>query len=105
VDLKLLSQYLHIRDASLRRARALISLKPADVVEETSTAITLAAVLFEHGFEGDAVREFLNRSRVQLEQGKTQLQVDYRGDFPVTVRLDASNLVRRLAAFRAKQEK
>ena len=64
--------------------------------EQQTVEVAIAAVLLSHGLEGPAVREFVSRTRSQLRDGRDVLQVDYRGEYPVTLRIEVADLLARL---------
>lgn len=69
---------------------------PREFTEEETILIAIAAILHDHGFHGHAATEFVRRAKAQLNEGKNLLVVDYRGAFPVQLRLPLEELVRRL---------
>ena len=71
---------------------------PETILEENILPLAVVAVLTHHGIQGAAVREVLRRIKSQLADGKSQLRVDFRGDAPVVLEIDISQLRRRLAA-------
>lgn len=109
MDLKTISQRLGIRDRTLRYVLENDSVQGVtgnnispgtgtarDLDAEQVYAVVLAAILHEHGFRGPAIREVINRTKVQIDNGKSQLQVDFRGELPVTLRLDIAQVRRKL---------
>jgi hypothetical protein len=107
-QLKRLGQQLGIRNQSLRHvvdsgvipgiSTTSLGLQgPHEMEEETLLMIALAAILYDHGFEGSAIfKTALHKAKSQLHTAKGSINIDCRGDFPIQIRISTDLLMKRL---------
>ena len=102
MDLKTLSQRTQIRDHELKHAWAICAQPahladlPKELPDDAALPVAIVAILLNLGLEGPVVREILKRTKVQIEDKKTLLNVDFRGDVPVKLQIDITQLRLRL---------
>lgn len=69
---------------------------PRVLADEQVFPVAVAAILHEHGFRGDALKEFVKRATTQWNDGRNKIEVDYRGVYPAKLWLDLTQLRRKL---------
>lgn len=104
LQLKELGQALGIRNRTLRYVtenKLVPGLKiaqsmPRELTSEEATLVALAAILYDHGIEGNAAVEIVRKAVPQIREGKSTVCVDFRGSFPIQVRISIEVLLKRI---------
>lgn len=116
VQLKSLGQVLKIKNRTLRYVvdNELVPglnggepgrFVPREFTDDEAGLIAIAAILHSHGFRGPALTETVRRAEAQLQDGKNVIVVDFRGDFPVQVRLTTGSLMKVIRKRRLRNTK